>query len=174
MGVVADIRHQRQCGQEQANDHQHPRQAADADFSAYGTVHSMAAPGAPEGEARLVRFGAGLDRHYGRAFAHHQWQPRLHAGRGRALRHRQDGAPFRHAGSAVLRGQAVLAVAAPTDAARPKAVDIRAFIIEPGTVVVMHKGTWHDACRGIDAPTHYYWMATCGFGSVSMSRAGGM
>jgi len=56
----------------------------------------------------------------------------------------------------------VLAVAAPTDAAAPQAADIRAFVINPGTAVVLHEGTWHDACRGAGGETHYYWMATCG------------
>ena len=56
----------------------------------------------------------------------------------------------------------VLAVAPPTGTAAPNAADIRAFVINPGTAVVLHKGTWHDACRGADGETFYYWMATCG------------
>ena len=56
----------------------------------------------------------------------------------------------------------VLAVAAPGSAGAPNAADIRAFLINPGTAVVLHKGTWHDACRGAHGETHYYWMATCG------------
>lgn len=148
----------------------------DADFSIYGTVHSMAAPGAPEGEARLVRSsGLGWTDVYTAA-------PLLttNGSLGFTL---GEGGPFdtvkmeRHPQTQealfCAANPIVLAVAAPSDAERPKAEDIRAFIIEPGTVVVMHKGTWHDACRGIDAPTHYYWMATCGFGSVWVDVEGG-
>lgn len=61
----------------------------------------------------------------------------------------------------------VLAVAASTDGAQPRAEDIRAFVITPGTVVVLNKGTWHDACRGIGKDAYYYWMATCGLGDGS-------
>lgn len=55
----------------------------------------------------------------------------------------------------------VLAVAAPTEEDQPDAANIRAFIIEPGTVIVLKKGTWHDACHGMTKEAHYYWMATC-------------
>jgi ureidoglycolate lyase len=61
----------------------------------------------------------------------------------------------------------VLAVAAPTDGTQPRAEDVRAFVITPGTVVVLNKGTWHDACRGIGKDAYYYWMATCGLGDGS-------
>jgi ureidoglycolate lyase len=59
----------------------------------------------------------------------------------------------------------VLAVAAPTEEDHPTAASIRAFVITPGTVVVLHKGTWHDACHGLDGEARYYWMATCGLGN---------
>lgn len=65
----------------------------------------------------------------------------------------------------------VLAVAAPSDADHPSADSIRAFIIEPGMVVVLHKGTWHDACHGLDKETCYYWMATCRTGASSTTAA---
>jgi ureidoglycolate lyase len=61
----------------------------------------------------------------------------------------------------------VLAVAAPTIGDRPSAASIQAFVITPGTVVVLNKGTWHDACHGIDKEAYYYWMATCGTGGTS-------
>lgn len=54
----------------------------------------------------------------------------------------------------------VLVVAKAGPEARPDASQIRAFAIQPGTVAVMHPGTWHDACRGLDGPASYYWMAT--------------
>lgn len=69
-------------------------------------------------------------------------------------------------------GPVVLAVAPPSEAEKPSAREIRAFVIEPGMVAVMHEGTWHDACRGIDEPTFYYWMATTGSGSVWMDVEG--
>ncbi|WP_315927240.1 ureidoglycolate lyase [Mesorhizobium sp. SP-1A] len=59
----------------------------------------------------------------------------------------------------------VLAVAAPTAEDFPSAENIRAFVIEPSTVVVLNKGTWHDACHGVDREARYYWMATCGLGA---------
>ncbi|MGF6257298.1 ureidoglycolate lyase [Ensifer sp. ZNC0028] len=58
----------------------------------------------------------------------------------------------------------VLAVAPASTADAPVAADIEAFIITPGRAVVMHRGVWHDACRGASGPTPYYWMAVCGLG----------
>lgn len=58
----------------------------------------------------------------------------------------------------------VLAVAPAGPATAPSAETIEAFIILPGQVAVMQRGVWHDACRGLDGPTPYYWMATCGLG----------
>lgn len=55
----------------------------------------------------------------------------------------------------------VLAVAPPTEGDAPSARDVRAFIIPQGTVVVLDPGVWHDACRGVDGPTSYYWLASC-------------
>jgi ureidoglycolate lyase len=55
----------------------------------------------------------------------------------------------------------VLAVAAPTDTDAPRAEDVRAFVIAPGTVVVLNPGIWHDACRGVEGPTSYYWLSSC-------------
>lgn len=83
-----------------------------------------------------------------------------------------SGAPFstrrmeRHLGTEealfTAGSPVVLAVAAPTDAGQPNAADVRAFVINPGTAVVLHQGTWHDACHGVDGDAYYYWMATCG------------
>ena len=58
----------------------------------------------------------------------------------------------------------VLAVAPASAGEAPHRNDIEAFVIAPGQAVVMHRGVWHDACRGISGPTPYYWMAICGLG----------
>jgi len=55
----------------------------------------------------------------------------------------------------------VLAVAAATDGDAPCTDEVRAFVIHPGTAVVLHPGIWHDACRGVAGPTSYYWLASC-------------
>lgn len=59
----------------------------------------------------------------------------------------------------------VLAVAPAGDAPAPQAEELAAFVIRPGQVAVMNRGVWHDACRGLEGPTPYYWMAICGLGS---------
>ena len=55
----------------------------------------------------------------------------------------------------------VLTVAAPNADPFASAPDVHAFLVTPGTAVVMHPGTWHAACAGIAGPTPYYWLATC-------------
>ena len=68
----------------------------------------------------------------------------------------------------------VLAVAPASDADAPHRDDIEAFVIAPGQAVVMHRGVWHDACRGATGPAPYYWMAICGLGeSPWVPLAGG-
>lgn len=134
------------------------------DFAPFGTVHHMDKYGAA-GDGGLV-FSQGPDWQdaytavplistngslgmtfgSGRPFATHQME-----------RHLKTEEALFTAGAAV-----VLAVAEPSDSAFPRAEDVRAFVIRPGTAVVLHKGTWHDACRGVDGPTHYYWMASVG------------
>lgn len=47
------------------------------------------------------------------------------------------------------------------DAAAPKARDIRAVIIRQGDLVILDKGTWHDACHGLGVDAPYYWHAVC-------------
>jgi len=59
----------------------------------------------------------------------------------------------------------LLAVAPGGPAAAPRAGEVRAFVLVPGQVAVLLPGTWHDACRGLDRPTAYYWMATVGTGT---------
>lgn len=58
----------------------------------------------------------------------------------------------------------VLAVAPASDADAANRDEIEAFVIAPGQVVVMRRGVWHDACRGVSGPAAYYWMAICGLG----------
>lgn len=58
----------------------------------------------------------------------------------------------------------ILAVAPASDADAAKRDEIEAFVIAPGQAVVMYRGVWHDACRGLSGPTAYYWMAVCGLG----------
>lgn len=60
------------------------------------------------------------------------------------------------AGSAI-----VLAVAEAIDGEAPRAEDVRAFVVAPGTAVILNPGVWHDACRGLDGPTSYYWLSSC-------------
>ena|SRR5690625_1131321 len=57
-------------------------------------------------------------------------------------------------------GPIALAVA-DTKADAPHVDDIRAVIIRPGTLVVLHEGIWHDACHGLGQDTPYYWYAYC-------------
>ena len=47
----------------------------------------------------------------------------------------------------------------PTLSGHAHAEDVRAFIIEPGEILVINKGIWHDACRAFDAPTFYYFLS---------------
>lgn len=54
----------------------------------------------------------------------------------------------------------VLAVAPAGPAPAPASAEVRAFVIEPGTAVSLHRGVWHDACRGAHGPTRYHWLAT--------------
>lgn len=59
----------------------------------------------------------------------------------------------------------VLAVAPASSEPAPRRNEIEAFVISPGQVVVMNRGVWHDACRGLQGPTPYFWMAVCGAGA---------
>lgn len=58
----------------------------------------------------------------------------------------------------------VLAVAPASLAPAPRRDEIEAFVISPGQVVVIKRGVWHDACRGLSCPAPYFWMAVCGLG----------
>ncbi|KQL49651.1 hypothetical protein AN963_07980 [Brevibacillus choshinensis] len=54
----------------------------------------------------------------------------------------------------------VVALAISSDNEQPHASDIEAVLIQPGEVIVLNEGVWHDACHGINKSSHYYWMAT--------------
>lgn len=64
-----------------------------------------------------------------------------------------------------LDGDMILVTAPAGPAERPAASDLRAFRVPVGQAVVLHPGTWHDACRGVDGPVAYYWVATVGTGT---------
>ena len=53
----------------------------------------------------------------------------------------------------------VVALANTDPSGHAHAEDVRAFIIEPGEILVINKGIWHDACRALDAPTFYYFLS---------------
>ena len=67
----------------------------------------------------------------------------------------------------------VLVVAEAGPAPQPDISGLRAFSIQPGTIAVMHPGTWHDACRGLNGPAAYYWMATVRTGTEWRDVSGG-
>jgi ureidoglycolate lyase len=149
----------------------------EADFSLFGTVYSLSAPHpGVDTEPMLVRSeGPGWTDAFTRA-------PLVGANGSLGLT-RAEAAPFdtfrmeRHPDTEeaifCAANPIILAAAPSTRAPYPSARDVRAFIIEPGVVVVLHKGTWHDACRGLGEPAHYYWMARTGGGSVWVDLRGG-
>ncbi len=57
-------------------------------------------------------------------------------------------------------GDMVLTVANSDPEKAPMEEDVRAFIMKPGDLAVLHKGIWHDANHGVDKDTMYYFMAT--------------
>lgn len=57
-------------------------------------------------------------------------------------------------------GDMVLTVANSDPLGNPNADDVRAFIMKPGDLAVLAKGTWHDANHGVDKDTMYYFTAT--------------
>ncbi len=40
----------------------------------------------------------------------------------------------------------------------PKSEDVRSFIMEPGDLVILKKGIWHDANHGLNKDTEYYFI----------------
>ncbi|KON86563.1 hypothetical protein AF332_06830 [Sporosarcina globispora] len=53
----------------------------------------------------------------------------------------------------------VVAIANGGDHKQPLPSEIEAVIIQPGEVIVLNKGIWHDACHGLHNPVRYYWLA---------------
>ncbi|MBD9529929.1 ureidoglycolate lyase [Paracoccus sp. PAR01] len=142
--------------------HVTPEPLTAAGFAAFGRVHDLGVDGP---DVRLTKGPDWLD-----GFT----LPPLIDGRGHLGMTRAPAAPWtcrqmeRHplteealfcAGAPI-----VLAVAPPSAADAPDAAAIRAFVIQPGQVAVMNRNVWHDACRGLDGPAAYYWMAICGLG----------
>lgn len=56
-------------------------------------------------------------------------------------------------------GPTILTVADTDPEVAPNEDDVCAFLMEPGDVVVLHKGIWHDANHAIDRPALYYFLA---------------
>ena len=42
-----------------------------------------------------------------------------------------------------------------------KAADVKAVILRPGQVVVLHRGVWHSSAHGLCDTTQYYYLALC-------------
>lgn len=150
-----------------------PRRLADVDFSVFGT-HTRLAPGGGE----VVRAaGDGWDdvstpRPVLRAPAHLGMT--TGAPLPRVVR-RMERHLCTEEALLCLDGPMVLPVAPGGDAPAPSAVDVTAVLIEPGDLVVLAPGTWHDACHGLDGPVRYYWLATTILGDepVWVDIAGG-
>lgn len=53
----------------------------------------------------------------------------------------------------------VLSVANSDPHGEPQAADVRVFLMEPGDMVMLDKGIWHDACQSTDDDAFYYFMA---------------
>ncbi len=145
-------------------DHIVARQASAEAFACYGTVYDLAS-GSDENVVWTTGNG------WSDGFTH---KP-LIDGNGHLGMTRGGAAPWhcaemeRHLGTeeAIFCADApvVLAVAPASAAPAPRRDQIEAFIISPGQAVVMDRGVWHDACRGLMRPTAYFWMAICGLGA---------
>lgn len=155
----------------------HAIRLADADFSEFGTVHSLKQPmPGGTGEDAIVRSaGEGwTDAFTRRPLIGSNGSLGLTLGEGGDFVTRQMERHMATQEALFCAAEpVVLAVAPPGAGERPQAGDIRAFVIEPGIAVVLHQGTWHDACRGIDRPSYYYWMATTGSGATWVDVEGG-
>ena len=53
----------------------------------------------------------------------------------------------------------VVALADSDPSGHAKTEDIQAFILEPGEVLVINAGIWHDACRGTNHEALYYFLS---------------
>ena len=132
-------------------------------FAAFGRVHDLTAPDAPD-----VLRTEGPDWSDGFTLAP------LIDGIGHLGLTRAPAAPWacammeRHPKTEealfCAEGPILLAVAPAGPETAPQAALIEAFVIRPGQVAVMNRGVWHDACRGLNGPVAYHWMAICGLG----------
>lgn len=143
-------------------------------FVPFGRVFVMGAAGLPDG---------GIMRTDGPGWADAYTHDPLLATNASLGMTRAGGTPFevrqmeRHPNTqeAIFCAEApiVLVVAQAGPEPRPEMTKLRAFAIQPGTVAVMHPGTWHDACRGLEGPASYYWMATVRTGTEWQDVDGG-
>lgn len=53
----------------------------------------------------------------------------------------------------------ILSVADSDPWENPKAEDVVSFLLEPGDVVVLNRGIWHDACHSTGEKTMYYFLS---------------
>lgn len=53
----------------------------------------------------------------------------------------------------------ILSVADSDPWGNPKEEDIASFLLEPGDVVVLNRGIWHDACHSTGEKTMYYFLS---------------
>jgi len=71
----------------------------------------------------------------------------------------------------ICAGEPIAFLVAPAGGEAPAASDVRAFLLIPGQVVVLHRGTWHSPALGIYGPASYYWMAEAYDGEPTIWRA---
>ena len=53
----------------------------------------------------------------------------------------------------------ILSVAASDPAGLPQAEDVVSLLMEPGDLVVMKPGIWHDACHAVEQSAQYYFLS---------------
>lgn len=72
-------------------------------------------------------------------------------------------------------GESIAFLIATAGGEAPEVADVQAFVLDPGQIVVLHRGTWHSPAFGIHGPAPYYWMAEAyeGEPTVWRSIAGG-
>lgn len=56
-------------------------------------------------------------------------------------------------------GPIILSVADSDPAGNPRAEDVRSFLLEPGDLVVLRRGIWHDACHSLGERAMYYFLS---------------
>ena len=124
-----------------------PKKLEEIDFSAYGRVYRLGKTGAAAfTDANLMLRAYKLGA--------------THSGSGRFI----CSAMERHVSTEeiLFAGDSALALCLSDDDpySPPHACNLLCVVLEPGDVVVLNKGVWHDACRGLDGrDTLYYFMA---------------